>query len=396
MSYQPHPNFQQLFAAYTADAASLGMQLTHLMDRRAAGDPLLVCTGSDMVLFAGSGRAPVVESFRRTTRGFIELAAVSHLPLAVAWLARMRELAGRDSLWRDAAAAYIQTIRRTQEINTVALWRDAIHVQAWAGLEAKLVAMVDYSCQVTVEVLEQALRDEAGFTFERLRREYLDPVSSDRVPVPMNDMMVATFALTFLDIGHRIISWLRSQDLSWEHLMVLMSGRSGRPTAGVTWASNSMCHLIQRASQGRFSKERLYIAPHAPSLDLAAASDPARWPGLAAQFRTIWFNTRASTDMAACLFDGYPRFVPAADVPLYISPQASQVDRLPAVRTVDDRFALIARLRFVLEDPLQLASNAAADYVIDQLAEHGNDPCKVFIAGFTNVDYEAVRRARRG
>jgi hypothetical protein len=233
----------------------------------------------------------------------------------------------------------------------------------------------------------------------------------------MNDMMVATFALTFLDIGHRIMSWLRGQNLSWERLMVLMSGRSGRPTAGVTWASNNLCHLIECAAQGRFSKERLYIAPHAPSLDLAAATDSARWPGLEAphapsldlaaatdsarwpgleaQFRTIWFNTRASTDMAARLFDGYPRFVPAADVPLYVSPQARQVDRLPAVRTVDDRFALIARLRFVLEDPLQLASNAAADYVIDQLAEHGNQPSKVFIAGFTDVDYTAVQRARQ-
>ena len=79
----------QVCPIYTADAASLGMQLTRLMDRRAAGDPLLVCTGSDMVLFAGSGRAPLVESFRRTTRGFIELGAISHLPLAVAWLARM-------------------------------------------------------------------------------------------------------------------------------------------------------------------------------------------------------------------------------------------------------------------------------------------------------------------
>ncbi|MDB6091593.1 MAG: hypothetical protein JWN85_4377 [Gammaproteobacteria bacterium] len=396
MSYQPHPHFQQLFAAYTADAASLGMQLARLMDRRAAGDPLLVCTGSDMVLFAGSGSAPVMESFRRTTRGFIELGAISHLPLAVAWLARMREVAGEASLWRAAAAAYIQAIRRTQEINTVALWRDAIQVPAWAGLEPKLVDMVDYSCQATVEVLEQALRDESGFTFERLRREYLDPVSSERVPVPMNDMMVATFALTFLDIGHRIMGWLGSQGLSWEHLMVVVSGRSGRPTAGLTWASNNMCHLIERASQGRFSKERLYIAPHAPSLDLAAAADPARWPGLEAQFRTLWFNTRTTTDMAACLFEGYPRFVPAAAVPLYVSPQMSEVDRLPKVRTVEDRFALIARMRFVLEDPLQLASNSVADYVIDQLAEHGNDPSKVFIAGFTDIDYAAVRRARRG
>ena len=76
MSYQPHPFFRRLFDVYTGDPASIGMQLTRLRDRQDGSDPLLVCTGSDIVLFPGSARPPTVESFRRTTRGFIELAAV--------------------------------------------------------------------------------------------------------------------------------------------------------------------------------------------------------------------------------------------------------------------------------------------------------------------------------
>ena len=228
MSYQPHPFFRRLFDVYTGDPASIGMQLTHLRDRQDGSDPLLVCTGSDIVLFPGSARPPSVESFRRTTRGFIELAAVSHLPLAVGWLARMREVAPGDPIWRQSARELIQAIRDVQAINTVALWRDDISVAAWQGLEIRIAALVDYSCRVTLEVMEGALGDAGGFTFERLRLEYLNPHGSARVPISMNEMMFATFALTFLDIGHRITAWLRSQAFDWDRLMVLISGRSGR------------------------------------------------------------------------------------------------------------------------------------------------------------------------
>jgi hypothetical protein len=44
-------------------------------------------------------------------------------------------------------------------------------------------------------------------------------------------------------------------------------------------------------------------------------------------------------------------------------------------------------LRFVMEDPRQLLSNAVAQYVIDQLCENGLRPESVVIPGFTNVSY---------
>jgi hypothetical protein len=390
MSYQPHPCFQRLFNAYTGDPASIGMQLTRMRDRQDAADPLLVCTGSDMVLFPGSARPPQVESFRRTTRGFIELAAVSHLPLAVGWLARMREIAPGDSNWQQSAEEFIQTTRDVQAINTVELWRDDIAVCAWKGLETRITALVDYSCRVTVEVLERALRDPDGFTFERLRLEYLNPTNSVRVPISMNEMMFATFALTFLDIGHRITSWLRSQAFGWDRLMVLISGRSGRPTAGLTWETNNLCHLIQRASRDTFDRQRLYIAPHAPSIDVAAASDAARAADLESQFRSLWFNLRAGVEMGSKLFEGPPTHRRPEGTP------ASHPDRetLTTAAKHSDRSALISQLRLVLEDPAQLLSNVAAEYVIDQLAEADNDPARVFIAGFSDVDYAAARAAQ--
>jgi hypothetical protein len=389
MSYQPHPCFQRLFNAYTGDPASIGMQLTRMRDRQDAAAPLLVCTGSDMVLFPGSAQPPQVESFRRTTRGFIELAAVSHLPLAVGWLARMREIAPGDGHWQQSAEEFIRAARDVQAINTIELWRDAIAVSAWRGLEPRITALVDYSCMVTVEVLERALRAADGFTFERLRREYLNPTDSVRVPISMNEMMFATFALTFLDIGHRITAWLRSQAFGWDRLMVLISGRSGRPTAGLTWETNNLCHLIQRASRDTFDRQRLYIAPHAPPIDVAAASDPARAADLESQFRSLWFNLRAGVEMGSKLFEGYPTQRGSGSAP------ATHPDGGPLTTGAgnSDRSALISQLRLVLEDPTQLLSNVAAQYVIDQLAQADNDPARVFIAGFSDVDYAAARAA---
>src|SRR5579871_1878021 len=96
MSYQPDPAFAGLFRAFTSDPESIGAHLSMQMAQRAARDPLIVSTGSDIVLFPGDGAAPRIESFRKSTRGFIELTAVSHLPLALAYLARMRELAADD------------------------------------------------------------------------------------------------------------------------------------------------------------------------------------------------------------------------------------------------------------------------------------------------------------
>jgi Domain of unknown function (DUF5624) len=375
LSYRPHPVFQSLFDAYTSHPASIGMQLTHLRDRQDAADPLLVCTGSDMVLFPGSNQPPRVESFRRTTRGFIELAAVSHIPLAVGWLLRMREISPEDTLWRESARGLMQIIRDVQAVNTVLLWRDEIAVEAWRGLETRIVALVEYSCAATLPVLEDLLRGESMLGFEWLRREYLDPPHSSVMPVSMNEMMFATFALTFLDIGSRITRWLRDQVSDWSRLMVLFSGRSGRPTAGLTWETNNLCYLIEKASRATFERDRLYIAPHAPAIDVAIAADHNRSADLESQFRTLWFNIRAGVEMGSKLFGNASSW-----------PQDSRCSMSTATGGYD-RSQLRAQLRLVLEDPRQLLSNVAASYVIDQLAAHDNEPSKVFIPGFSDVDY---------
>ncbi len=385
MTYSPHSEFANLYKIYTSDPASMGKHLTVRMCELTADDPLLVVTGSDAVIFPGSGKAPLMESFRKSTRGFIELASISHLGTAIAWLVRLREL--EAPVWRTDAERLVAQIDRTRRINTEALWRQEIAVPALAGYESKIADLVDYSCLVTRAFLIAGLADESLMNFEYLREQYLEPVGSAAVPIPINDMMVATFALAYLDIGYRMIRWMREHVLDWGRLMVMLSGRSGRPTAGLTWATNSMCHLLWRASDERLMPERVYIAPHAPSLVLADIENEEHLQRLGAEFREIWNNTRATVELARSMFAGFPAFettiraVPGSDA------AGKMLHEMPALRSPDDRFTAITRLRVAMEDPGQLLANSVASYIIDALWERGNRPGEVFIPGFTNINY---------
>jgi hypothetical protein len=388
MTYSPHTDFSKLYKIYTSDPDSIGKHLTARMSEVTDDHPLLVVTGSDAVLFPASGKPPVVESFRKSTRGFIELAGVSHLGTAVAWLIRLRELG--DPVWRTDAARLIAQIDRTRRTNSEAFWREEVAVPALAGYESAIANLVDYSCLVTRAFLIAGLADESLMNYRSLREQYLDPAESDAVPIPINDMMVATFALAFLDIAYRMIRWMRANVSDWARLMVLLSGRSGRPTAGLTWETNNMCHLLWRASEERLLPERLFIAPHAPSFVLSDMQNEEQLRNLRTEFREIWNNTRASIDLSRSMFEGYPSFKARARPPATLGVGAETViDEMPPLRSPDDRVTAITRLRLVMEDPRQLLANSVASYIIDQLCDCGNRPEKVFIPGFTNVTYPA-------
>ncbi|KLU25736.1 hypothetical protein EOS_12640 [Caballeronia mineralivorans PML1(12)] len=377
MAYQPDAAFAGLFRAFTSDPQSIGAHLTQQMALQAADAPMLVSTGSDIVLFPGGGRAPSIESFRKSTRGFIELTAVSHLPLALAYLARMREVAPHDETWRSDAARLRHHAQETRDANSVALWRDRVAVESFSGHERKIANLVDYTCGVTIELLARAEEAPALLNFERLNAQYFAASPSNALPVPMNDVMFATFGLAFLDIVYRIGNWLRAQSLDWQRAMVLVSGRSGRPTAGATWASNNMCFLVWRASECVLQPERILVAPHAPSFSVAELPDEAGLAELERTYRGLWLNTRASIDVARSLFPEQRAY--------HFEPAFT--DGMPPISSIDDRDATAARLRRIMEDPAQLLSNCVADYIVDQLYSNGNQPQNVAIPGFTNVSY---------
>src|ERR1700749_3730586 len=134
MAYAPHDDFRKLYDAYTG-GDSTGLHLTQHMVRLTAADPLLVVTGA--------GRAPIVESFRLSTRGFVELTAVSHLAPCIAWVFRLRDLG--YAAWRDDAKRMIDSADRVRSINGTSYWEKVVAVEAYRGYESKIADMVDYA-----------------------------------------------------------------------------------------------------------------------------------------------------------------------------------------------------------------------------------------------------------
>ena len=123
-----------------------------------------------------------------------------------------------------------------RKANSLALWRDLIAVPAYRGRELAIANMVHYSCELTERYIRRALEQPDTFTAEDLRVQYLEAQGpAAGATVPMNKVTIATFFLVGMDIGHRVIQWFDRHEIDWPRAMVVIVGRQGRPTAGVTW-----------------------------------------------------------------------------------------------------------------------------------------------------------------
>jgi hypothetical protein len=396
------PELIELFTTYTASPDSIGAHLAQAAVRRATGNPLLVVTGTDVALYPGDGASPVIEPYRLGNRGFKELAGISHLGPAVASLAMLRQLNGNgngngtgsgEAAWQADAARLLDATKAARAANSLDLWRDQIAVRAFHGREERIAAMIDYSCLVTERCLERALDDPDYLTMAAVRRDYLEgPAAGGTLPVPLNKVMIATFYLTGLDLAHRLITWFDAAAIDWDRAMVILAGQSGRPTAGVTAESHSIAGVIRAVSRGRLAPERMFIAPHAP---VFPAYDPAAGDlGQAAAFehayRRLWASLGATCELGGQMFAGYPRFAAPSVEPARIGPGVTSVSGKPAVNGPDDWFALVTRLRVVMEDPRQLLSGAVTDYASGELVRHANDPFAVTVPGLDGEPYPSL------
>ena len=394
------PELVDLFTTYTARPDSIGAHLAQATARQTEHDPLLVVTGTDLALYPGGGAAPVIEPYRLASRGFKELAGISHLGPALATIARLRELASvaikpsnHDDGWRADAARLLDATKAARAASSAALWRDQFAVRAFAGREESIAAMIDYSCLLTERFLQRALDDPAYLTMTAVRRDHLaGPAGHGDLPVPFNKVMIATFYLTGMDIAHRLITWLEVVGIDWERAMVIFAGQSGRPTAGVTQESHSVAGVVRAVSRGRLAPERVFMAPHAP---VFPPYDPAKEDGSHATamepgYRRLWAGLRATSDLAGGMFEGYPRFAALSAERFTIGPGTASVHAKPAVKGPDDWLALVTRLRVVMEDPTQLLSGAVTDYASSELVAHGNDPSAVTVPGLDGEPYPHI------
>jgi hypothetical protein len=389
------PELVDLFATYTARPDSIGAHLAQATARETERAPLLVVTGTDLALYPGGGASPVIEPYRLASRGFKELAGISHLGPALATLARLRELSSDTNSdgWRADAARLLDATKAARAASSAALWRDQIAVRAFAGREESIAAMVDYSCLLTERFLQRALDDPAYLTMTAVRRDHLaGPAAHGDLPVPFNKVMIATFYLTGMDIAHRLITWLDTAGIDWERAMVIFAGQSGRPTAGVTQESHSIAGVVRAVSRGRLAAERVFMAPHAPVFPPydPAGKDSAPAQALEGGYRRLWAGLRATSELAGGMFEGYPRFAALSAERFTIGPGTASVHAKPAMKGPGDWLALVTRLRVVMEDPTQLLSGAVTDYASSELVAHANDPSAVTVPGLDGEPYPHI------
>ncbi|QNK69287.1 DUF5624 domain-containing protein [Variovorax sp. PAMC26660] len=382
------PEFIRLFETYTASADSIGAKLTRATAEAAPDGALIVATAADFILFPGRGRPPEVEGYRLTTRGFKELAAVSHFGPALASLVRLREIDPEGMLWRTEAERLLAATVAAREANSVALWRDEIAVPAYRGREVAIANMVQYACELTERCIRRALATPEAFTADDLRTHCLEATGSEAgATVPMNKVMIATFFLVGLDTGHRVIGWFDRHNIDWSNAMVLIVGKQGRPTAGVTWSTNAVCSMVLASSRHALPLERVYIAPHAPAPTFSYPVDTQAVAAHEMPMRKLWWATRAMSDLGPLMYEGYPRFAPGRGSRPVLQPDTTEVSEMPAIGGPDDWRALNTRMRVILEDPRQLLAGCVTDYAADQLQANGNDPRKAVVPGLDGTDY---------
>jgi hypothetical protein len=380
----------RLFELFTSAPDSIGRTLQQELGQAHSDTPMLVATGTDLVLFPGSGRPPTAVDFRKGTRGFFEITAVSHLGLAIPYLARLRELDHPGC--KNDARELIAQCRVVQDHNSVSYWRDEVAAVAWRGHEEKITDLVGYTCATTADYLERAVKNPKLLDFAYLRANLLEGDGPDAIPVPFNDMMAATFALSALDSIHRSLKWLHEQPIDWAQLMVLVVGTAGRPSAGLTWQTNNVCSLLHEASGRKLDPARLIIAPAAPTIDLDELADGEAGARIESLYRKFWYSALSSVEMSRLMWPDYPAFEKRIDRAPVVDDDTEVVNAMPIVRSVDDKRAIVTRLRYVMEDPAAQIATAGMQFVLDQLSVNGNRPELVELPGFTDTTYPAGSR----
>ncbi len=314
-------------------------------------------------------------------------------------MARLREIGGDEiggaaGEWRADASRLLAATRKARTASNTSLWRDTLAVRAFAGREERIAAMVNYSCLLTERFLRRALDDPGYLTMAAVRNDFLAGPTTD-LPVPFNKVMIATFYLTGMDIAHRLITWFDAAGIDWARAMVIFAGQPGRPTSGVTEESHSVAGIVRAVSRGQLAPERLFIAPHAPVFPPfdPTTGDTGAAAALEDGYRRLWAGLRATGDLGGQMFDGYPRFAATAgERPVIVpgtasAPGTASVAAKPAIGGPDDWFALVTRLRVVMEDPRQLLSGAVTDYASSELVKHDNNPAAVTVPGLDGEPY---------
>src|SRR3546814_19643734 len=144
--------------------------------------------------------------------------------------------------------------------------------------------------------------------------------------------MAGTFALTALETIYRIIAWLNDQNIRWEDLMVLICGRAGRPSAGLTWQTNVMCHVMYQTSNQRLDPSKVIIVPTAPCIEIKDLAAPGKSSPFEKQYRTFWYVSISSVAMGRLMWPDNPAFKKLVEAHPRLVEQSTVRSEKPGVR----------------------------------------------------------------
>ncbi|KAL6889942.1 hypothetical protein GGI43DRAFT_387723 [Trichoderma evansii] len=388
--------FQKMFSTYTASPTSIGSKLAKVVMAKNADLPLLVATSFDMIIYPGGGHTPSFTNFRVGARGFKELAATSHLGPALASLVKMNELGAPVALLNKLGTELLADCEASRAANSESLWTNRIKVEAFAGREAAIAFMIDYALGLTIRFLKNVLEDPSKLTDTYLRQNYLNATNDELgATIPFNAVMIATFFLVGLDISYRVRKWIKQYNIDWTKAMVLVTGKQGRATSGVTLSTNSVAQMILEASDLNLSAERLYIAPHGAVPVLTSETTAAELFTYESTFRQLWNSLYGVSELGETMFSGYASYKPIANSQPRISVNTATVSELPKIRDTNDWLSMTTRLRIVLEDARQLLSGCVTDYAAEQLRVVDSDITRVVVPGLDGFQYNSKQKGFR-
>ena len=120
------PEMSSLFHTYTTNPNGVGANLKWALAAEYSSDPLIVATSTDVTLFPGNGENPSTLEFRFSTRGFKEIAGVTHLGPAMASIIKIRQLDPDGGTWRTDAQNMLQATKAARSANSLDLWENKI------------------------------------------------------------------------------------------------------------------------------------------------------------------------------------------------------------------------------------------------------------------------------
>lgn len=124
--------------------------------------------------------------------------------------------------------------------------------------------MVAYACELSLSYLSSLASDPSKRTFDALVSDVLE-VRSERFPVPLNHVMIATFCLTAVNGTEGSLSLLRGLRIDWARALVVLTAGNGGATAALTRCTNHLEDALFVASRGAARQDRMFIIPTAPA-----------------------------------------------------------------------------------------------------------------------------------